>query len=71
MFLTGPDHTWEHEWKLHKMFLRQAGYFESMLSGRWAEAGNSSEIVLHVTDINVDVEGIAITGSTSLTAVPC
>jgi hypothetical protein len=39
------------------MFLRQAGYFESMFSGRWAEAGDTSEVLLHVTDINVDVEG--------------
>ena len=49
---------WEHEWALHKMFLRQAGYFDCMFSGNWRENDTTTELTIHITDINIDVEGV-------------
>ncbi|NXJ11757.1 GMCL1 protein, partial [Odontophorus gujanensis] len=44
------------EWHLHKVYLRQSGYFSSMFSGSWKESGMDT-IELEIPDQNIDVEG--------------
>ncbi|CAL2040887.1 unnamed protein product [Caenorhabditis brenneri] len=51
------------EWKVHKLYLKQTKFFESMFDGDWAET-HSDRVNLEISDPNIDVEGInAVLGS--------
>lgn len=45
------------EWKLHKIYLCQSGYFSSMFSGNWRESKLSS-ISLDIPDPNITTEAL-------------
>ncbi|XP_015242748.1 PREDICTED: germ cell-less protein-like 1 isoform X1 [Cyprinodon variegatus] len=47
------------EWNLHKVYLRQSGYFSSMFSGSWKES-NMMEINLEIPDQNIDAEALQV-----------
>lgn len=47
----------EHEWSLHKLYLRQSGYFASMFSGNWKES-EDSVITLDIPDPNITRESL-------------
>uniref|UniRef100_H2YB95 BTB domain-containing protein n=1 Tax=Ciona savignyi TaxID=51511 RepID=H2YB95_CIOSA len=42
----------DREWKLHKVYLRQAGYFSGMFQGVWKET-DMTVIDLHIPDDNI------------------
>lgn len=47
------------EWKLHKLYLKQANYFGSLYHRQWMES--SMEVIdLHIPDQNIDVEALDI-----------
>ncbi|XP_065712887.1 germ cell-less protein-like 1 [Patagioenas fasciata] len=47
------------EWNLHKVYLRQSGYFSSMFSGSWKES-NMNVIELEIPDQNIDIEALQV-----------
>ncbi|KAI7793192.1 germ cell-less protein-like 1 [Triplophysa rosa] len=47
------------EWKLHKIYLCQSGYFSSMFSGSWKES-NMMVIELEIPDQNIDTEALQV-----------
>ncbi|XP_064404214.1 germ cell-less protein-like 1 isoform X2 [Halichondria panicea] len=47
------------EWKLHKVYLCQSGYFSSMFSGSWRES-NQSDISLSIPDTNITPEALDV-----------
>ncbi|OXB61832.1 hypothetical protein ASZ78_006185 [Callipepla squamata] len=47
------------EWNLHKVYLRQSGYFSSMFSGSWKESGMDT-IELEIPDQNIDIEALQV-----------
>lgn len=48
------------EWKLHKLYLKQANYFGSLYQRQWKDS--SSEVIdLQIPDKNIDVEALDIT----------
>ncbi|KAM9793911.1 germ cell-less protein-like 1 [Syngnathus typhle] len=47
------------EWKLHKLYLCQSGYFSSMFSGSWKES-KMMEINLEIPDQNIDIEALQV-----------
>lgn len=47
------------EWNLHKVYLCQSGYFNSMFSGSWKES-NMMEITLEIPDQNIDTEALQV-----------
>ncbi|CAI2351426.1 unnamed protein product [Caenorhabditis sp. 36 PRJEB53466] len=51
------------EWKVHKLYLKQAKFFESMFDREWAES-KSGRVKLKITDSNINAEGLnAVLGS--------
>ena len=48
-----------HEWKLHKVYLCQSGYFRGMLKGQWLESGQPF-IAIEIPDEAVDRKGMHI-----------
>ena len=40
------------EWKLHRLYLEQSGYFSAMFSGAWAESPKD-KIEIDVADENI------------------
>ncbi|XP_002125481.2 germ cell-less protein-like 2 [Ciona intestinalis] len=49
----------DHEWKLHKLYLRQAGYFSGMFQGSWKES-ELETIHLNIPDPNITVDSLNI-----------
>lgn len=47
------------EWKLHRLYLRQSGYFSSMFSGSWKES-NETQVTLDIPDLNITREALNI-----------
>ncbi|EDO42633.1 predicted protein [Nematostella vectensis] len=47
------------QWKLHKIYLKQSGYFQGMLSGSWKES-TEDFITIQVPDDNVTVEALDV-----------
>ncbi|XP_024998587.1 germ cell-less protein-like 1 isoform X2 [Gallus gallus] len=47
------------EWNLHKVYLRQSGYFSSMFSGSWKESCMDT-IELEIPDQNIDIEALQV-----------
>eukprot|EP01137_Pigoraptor_chileana_P027750 Opistho-2@10683 len=47
-----------HEWRLHKVYLKQAGYFGSLFSGRWRETDDRT-VNVEVLDSNVDKSALS------------
>ncbi|KAL1139368.1 hypothetical protein AAG570_006352 [Ranatra chinensis] len=47
------------DWKLHKVYLRQSHYFNSMFSGSWNET-NKSYIPIEVADPNIATESLNV-----------
>ncbi|XP_067947296.1 germ cell-less protein-like 1 [Watersipora subatra] len=47
------------EWKLHKLYLKQCGYFESMFRGTWKES-KATAITLDIPDRNIDADALAV-----------
>ncbi|KAL4669092.1 hypothetical protein H8959_007646 [Pygathrix nigripes] len=47
------------EWRLHKIYLCQSGYFSSMFSGSWKES-SMNIIELEIPDQNIDVEALQV-----------
>ncbi|XP_021230704.1 germ cell-less protein-like 1 isoform X1 [Numida meleagris] len=47
------------EWNLHRVYLRQSGYFCSMFSGSWKESGMDT-IELEIPDQNIDIEALQV-----------
>lgn len=45
------------EWKLHRIYLRQSKYFQSMFNGSWKES-NENHITLEIPDENIDIEAL-------------
>uniref|UniRef100_A0A8C0X5X7 BTB domain-containing protein n=1 Tax=Castor canadensis TaxID=51338 RepID=A0A8C0X5X7_CASCN len=45
------------EWSLHRVYLRQSGYFASMFSGAWRET-NMNTIEIQIPDENIDRESL-------------
>jgi BTB/POZ domain-containing protein 13 len=59
---TGSDVTikaLDGEWKLHKNYLKQSAYFDSMFSGRWLES-DLSVIQLDIPDQNITTESLSV-----------
>lgn len=48
------------EWNLHKVYIRQAGYFSSMFHDQWKES-SMSEITLQIPDEMIDKNALSIT----------
>ncbi|XP_065071830.1 germ cell-less protein-like 1 [Rhopilema esculentum] len=48
-----------HEWKLHKVYLCQSGYFRGMLKGQWLES-SLSFIAIEIPDETVDRKALDI-----------
>jgi len=48
-----------HEWKLHKVYLCQSGYFRGMLKGQWLESGQPF-IAIEIPDEAVDRKALDI-----------
>ncbi|XP_076451859.1 germ cell-less protein-like 1 [Babylonia areolata] len=46
-------------WHLHKIYLSQCKYFDSMFSGQWLES-EQPDIVIEITDENIDAEALRI-----------
>ncbi|KAK9506782.1 hypothetical protein O3M35_008655 [Rhynocoris fuscipes] len=61
-------------WKLHKVYLRQSQYFNSMFSGVWDES-NKSNIRIEVEDPNITIEALNTVFSSfyldEITVEPC
>uniref|UniRef100_A0A1B6FLS2 BTB domain-containing protein n=1 Tax=Cuerna arida TaxID=1464854 RepID=A0A1B6FLS2_9HEMI len=47
------------EWKLHKVYLTQSPYFQSMFSGSWKESDNKF-VKIEVTDPNITIESLKV-----------
>uniref|UniRef100_A0A6I8N7V4 BTB domain-containing protein n=1 Tax=Ornithorhynchus anatinus TaxID=9258 RepID=A0A6I8N7V4_ORNAN len=47
------------EWSLHKLYLRQSGYFSSMFCGSWKES-TVDVIELEIPDGNIDTEALQV-----------
>ncbi|KAL4684149.1 hypothetical protein H8959_021843 [Pygathrix nigripes] len=47
------------EWRLHKIYLCQSGYFSSMFSDSWKES-SMNIIELEIPDQNIDVEALQV-----------
>ncbi|KAG8440893.1 hypothetical protein GDO86_006578 [Hymenochirus boettgeri] len=47
------------EWKLHKIYLCQSGYFSSMFCGSWRES-TMNVIELEIPDHNIDAEALQV-----------
>ncbi|XP_003900658.2 germ cell-less protein-like 2 [Papio anubis] len=47
------------EWRLHKIYLCQSGYFSSMFSGSWKES-SMNIIELEIPDQNIDAEALQV-----------
>lgn len=45
------------EWKLHRIYMCQSEYFQSMFNGSWKES-NEEHITLEIPDENIDVEAL-------------
>uniref|UniRef100_A0A1I7TE30 BTB domain-containing protein n=1 Tax=Caenorhabditis tropicalis TaxID=1561998 RepID=A0A1I7TE30_9PELO len=51
------------EWHVHKVYLKQAKYFESMFDGVWAEA-KSGRVSIEIADPSINADGLnAVLGS--------
>lgn len=51
------------EWKVHKLYLKQTKFFESMFDGAWTES-KADRVDMEITDPNIDREGLnAVLGS--------
>lgn len=48
-----------HQWKLHKVYLCQSGYFRGMLKGQWIESGQAV-IAIEIPDETVDKKALHI-----------
>lgn len=48
-----------HEWKLHKVYLCQSGYFRGMLKGQWIESGQAF-IAIEIPDETIDRKALDI-----------
>ncbi|CAK8696766.1 unnamed protein product [Clavelina lepadiformis] len=65
LFLNGESSdvtikAFDHEWNLHKVYLRQAGYFSGMFNGDWKES-TMNEVHLQIPDEKIDKEALHIT----------
>jgi BTB/POZ domain-containing protein 13 len=47
------------EWKLHRLYLCQSGYFSGMFSGSWRESGEQS-ISLDIPDPNITTQAVEL-----------
>lgn len=47
------------EWKLHKLYLCQSGYFKSMFSGSWKES-NEAVINIDIPDPQITADALHI-----------
>ncbi|XP_064087432.1 protein germ cell-less-like [Macrobrachium nipponense] len=47
------------EWHLHKVYLCQSPYFQSMFSGNWSEA-NQTKITIEILDDNITIEALRL-----------
>uniref|UniRef100_A0A1B6L6X6 BTB domain-containing protein n=1 Tax=Graphocephala atropunctata TaxID=36148 RepID=A0A1B6L6X6_9HEMI len=47
------------EWKLHKLYLTQSPYFQSMFSGSWKET-NNKYVKIEVADPNITIESLKV-----------
>ncbi|CAB60609.1 BTB domain-containing protein [Caenorhabditis elegans] len=45
------------EWRVHKLYLKQTKFFESMFDGLWTES-NSGRVQMEITDPNIDADGL-------------
>ncbi|CAH1794550.1 unnamed protein product [Owenia fusiformis] len=47
------------EWNLHRVYIRQSGYFASMFSGSWMES-TLDRITMDIPDENIDVHALEV-----------
>lgn len=62
LFLDGEGsdvtiHTLGKEWKLHRIYMCQSAYFQSMFNGSWKES-TADHITMEIPDENIDVEAL-------------
>ncbi|EFO92990.1 CRE-GCL-1 protein [Caenorhabditis remanei] len=62
LFLEGEDSditiaACGREWKVHKLYLKQTKFFESMFDGAWAES-KTGRVDMEITDPNIDGDGL-------------
>jgi len=65
LFATGEGsditvRAFNHEWKLHKIYLKQAGFFNKMFGGDWKDS-DIEDFTLQIPDANITKEALGVT----------